>query len=132
MGIRIILRSAILGRPKKFYDPEWETIIENLKKGVPFKPTKLMPEVKNITIGGCIAVNDGSSLECHRGYSAAHSHNGKGLPEFGSICFSDAKYLNKRNLLHEYAHILCPGHKHDIVWRDTMKAIIGDCDDGTF
>jgi len=69
----------------------------------------------------------------------AHAHNYKGDAFYGWVCVLSPKRLGvtvaceggadlevvkpSRILVHEYAHILTPGHGHDDTWRATMREL---------
>lgn len=93
-----------------------------------------MPEVTGIFLGGCVKRGVGSSFR-HQ----AHAHNTQPDSRYGWICVRSIKRIGdydalradsgktvitihqaSRLLMHEYAHILCPGHGHDDKWRRQM------------
>jgi hypothetical protein len=100
------------------------------------KAPESMPAVAGIFAWGCVVRGEGSSFR-----KMAHAHNTKGGPYVGWICFRstkrlpalallddprwDAEVVGKPNriLMHEYAHILTPGHGHDDAWRATMRRL---------
>lgn len=99
-----------------------------------------MPEVKGIFLGGCVQRGVGSSFRAQ-----AHAHNSRYLKSkfdihAGWICMRSIRRLGQHHmiagddgrtvividkpsqlLMHEYAHVLCPGHGHDDKWRKTMR-----------
>jgi hypothetical protein len=83
-----------------------------------------MPEVKGVFVGGCVERGIGSSFR-----RTAHAHNSKKDEHFGWICVRSAKRVLTDSgkptalMMHEYAHILCPNHGHDALWRETITRL---------
>jgi len=85
------------------------------------------PEVAGIFVGGCIERGVGSSFR-----RQAHAHNYPGTEHFGWVCVRSHRRLfasvrlpdgswttserPSQLMLHEYAHLLAPGHGHDEHW----------------
>ena len=93
--------------------------------------------VAGIFLGGCVERGVGSSFR-----AKGHAHNdGAGkfyrwicirslarLGEYQLVPQSDGKTLlfitkPSRLLMHEYAHVLTPGHSHDDTWRRKMREL---------
>ena len=103
-----------------------------------------LPGCVGIFLGGCVERGEGSSFRAQ-----AHAHNQKGKQYFGWICVRgkrrmpsyvveyykdepglglvrfDATLTGEPNrlLMHEYCHILTPGHRHDDTWRKKMREL---------
>jgi hypothetical protein len=123
MGIRVFFRHLFKKDPAKLPDPiTLDFIIDALKENP-------MREVVGFSTNGCIANH--LFKGCQSGHALAHAHNGQTDHHFGWICFNRT-CRSKRDIFHEYGHILCPDRMHDAVWRATVTRLIGDCDDGTF
>lgn len=87
-----------------------------------------MPEIRGLFVGGCVARGVGSSFR-----RMAHAHNHRSSEHFGWVCVRSKHrvYIGDdldaarptRLMWHEYAHILCPNHGHDDLWRATMRRL---------
>ena len=92
------------------------------------------PEVAGLYVGGCVAHGIGSRFR-----RQAHSHNYRRDENFGVICVLSHRRIYaavrdehggwgygtrpSRLMWHEYAHMLCPNHGHDDVWRARMREL---------
>lgn len=85
------------------------------------------PEVKGVSVGGCIQRYDAGLNPRLPGGAQGHAHNDKKSKYFGWICAENESKLGKTrgktviepssHLRHEYRHILTPGHGHDAAFR---------------
>lgn len=88
--------------------------------GVKPAPKDMLPHVKKIYVGGCIATGLGR-LRQARGGADAHAHT-HGLHK-GWVCFQTPEdVLDDELRLHELAHILS-GTGHDDKWRAAMTSL---------
>lgn len=96
-----------------------------------------MPQIKGIFLGGCVCRGVGSSFRAQ-----AHAHNDRRDDNFGWVCFRSLRRLGQvvlvecddgttevqvmkpsKILIHEWAHVLTPGHGHDDCWRAKMREL---------